>query len=123
MRFATGEVRREVAKHAAKHQINPILTNDQVTVTCRNPQKADPQPCDVVFTKLPVTVTVRWRMDVPITVAGWDTKDGRKACRWLWKCDETGLVLSDTEDKCATDSTTAPPAPAPGPAGNPLRRH
>lgn len=109
----------KVAKHAAKHQINPILTNDKVTVTCRNPQQADPQPCDVVFSKLPVTVAVRWRMDVRTTVAGWDTKDGRKACRWLWKCDETGLVLSDTEDKCATDSTAAPPAPAPGPGGPP----
>jgi hypothetical protein len=109
----------KVAKHAAKHQINPILTNDKVTVTCRNPQKADPQPCDVVFSKLPVTVAVRWRMDNRTTVAGWDTKDGRKACRWVWKCDETGLVLSDTEDKCATDSTAAPPAPAPGPGGPP----
>jgi hypothetical protein len=109
----------KVAKHAAKHQINPILTNDKVTVTCRNPQKPDPQPCDVVFSKLPVTVAVRWRMDVRTTVAGWDTKDGRKACRWVWKCDETGLVLSETADECATDSTAAPPAPAPGPGGPP----
>ena len=113
----------KVAKHAAKHQINPILTNDKVTVTCRNPQKADPQPCDVVFSKLPVTVAVRWRMDVPITVAGWDTKDGRKACRWVWKCDETGLVLSDTENKCATDSAAAPPAQPQDPAGRRLRLH
>jgi Domain of unknown function (DUF4157) len=109
----------KVAKHAAKHQINPILTNDKVTVTCRNPQKADPQPCDVVFSKLPVTVAVRWRMDNRTTVAGWDTKDGRKACRWAWKCDETGLVISPIAEECATDSSAAPPGPAPGPGGPP----
>ena len=95
----------------AKHQINPILTTDKVSVSCRNPQL-----CDVVFSKLPVTVAVRWRMDVPWAVAGWDTKTGRKACRWNYHCEEAGLVLSDTEDKCAEDNSVGPPAPSPGPA-------
>ena len=100
-----------VARHAAKHQINPILTTDKVSVSCRNPQL-----CDVVFSKLPVTVAVRWRMDVPWAVAGWDTKTGRKACRWKYRCEEAGLVLSDTEDKCAEDNSVGPPTPSPGPA-------
>jgi len=113
-----------VARHAAKHQINPILTTDKVTVTCRNPQL-----CDVVFTKLPVTVAVRWDLRVPWVVAGWDTKTGRKACRWLYRCEEGGLVLSDTEDKCLEDNTLgppggpgSPPGPAPTPAPPPPPR-
>lgn len=100
-----------VARHAAKHQINPILTTDKVSVSCRNSQ-----PCDVVFSKLPVTVAVRWRMDVPWAVAGWDTKTGRKACRWIYHCDETGVVLKDTAEKCAEDNSVSPPAPGPGPS-------
>ncbi len=104
---------RKVADHAARHQINPILTRDtNVSVKCR-----DSQPCDVTFSKLPVTVAVRWRMDVPWAVAGWDTPTGRKACRWVYHCEEGGLRLDPDAQKCLEDPSGAAPPSAPGPPG------
>jgi hypothetical protein len=112
---------KKVAYHAARHQINPWLSTDpDVTVTCESP----PPPCHVTFSRKPVTVAVRWRMDVNWVVAGWDRPDGtRKACRWRYRCDERDIIIEPNAEECrvAVASTGAPPgAPAPPAASDPV---